>query len=164
MGVGLIHLQRIRHFLPQPKRRRRRGRRYDHIHFLESVGEVASNQRPHLLRPQIIGVVVAGGQRVSPQHNSPLHFRAEATFARFAIHLDQRAARHAQPVSNSIVASQIRAGLRRGDDVVRRQSRSPCAAYPAEYTWQPVFSNFKRANGPLSTFSLYTRHTNPTPK
>ena len=49
---------------------------------LERALEVRGDELPHLLRLQVVRVVVAGGQHVRAGHDAALHFRAEAFAAR----------------------------------------------------------------------------------
>ena len=52
------------------------------INLLEGRIEVALDQAPHLLRLEIIGVVIAGGQHIGAIEDAPLHLGAEAGRAR----------------------------------------------------------------------------------
>ena len=52
----------------------------------EAVLEIALDQRPHLLRAQVIGVVIAGGKHVGADHDAPAHLLAEAGGARVLVH------------------------------------------------------------------------------
>ena len=78
-------------------------------------------KRAHLLRPQIVSVVVAGGQHVGADHDAPAHFLAETRRARVLVHVDDVAAGNAQPVAHAVIAREIGRRLRRRDDVVSRQ-------------------------------------------
>ena len=49
-----------------------------HVEPLEGVVEVALDERAHLLRLQVVGVVVAGGERVRAEHDAALDLGAEA--------------------------------------------------------------------------------------
>ena len=44
----------------------------------ERLGEVAQDQRAHLLRPQVVGVVIAGRQHIGADQDAPPHLGAEA--------------------------------------------------------------------------------------
>ena len=119
VDIGKIHRHRIVDLLAQLERRERRHRRHDRVHLLERLRVIARHQRPHLLRLQIIRVVVARAQHVGPQHDPPLALRAEPFVARLAIHLLQRArGLGAARIAHAVIARQIRARLRRADDVV----------------------------------------------
>src|SRR5579871_3701701 len=76
--VGEVHRQRVRHLLAELEGGDRRGRGDQRVHLLEGLGEVPANQGPDLLGLGVVRVVVAGGERVRPEHDSPLHLRAEA--------------------------------------------------------------------------------------
>jgi hypothetical protein len=54
----------------------------DHIAGFERALEVAANQRAHLLTLQIVGVVIAGRERESAEHDAALDLGAEALGAR----------------------------------------------------------------------------------
>ena len=83
--------------------------------------EIALDQRAHLLRPQIISVVIAGGEHIGADHDAPAHFLAEAGRARRLVHLDDVAAGHAQPVAHAVIAREIGRRLGRRHDVIGRQ-------------------------------------------
>ena len=84
-----------------------------------ALREIARNQRAHFLRLQIICVIIARAQHISAQHDAALALRAEAFAACVAIHLGQRAGvRGARSVAHAVIARQVRAGFRRGDDVI----------------------------------------------
>ena len=73
--------------------RRGRGARADeHVDLLERRGEVALHERAHLLRAAVVGVVVAGAQRVGAEDDAALHLGAEAGLARRGHDLLDRAA------------------------------------------------------------------------
>ncbi len=84
--------ERIVDLLAEAERGGRRDRRDDRVAALEDALEVAPDERPHLLRLQVVGVVVAGRERVGPEHDAALHLGAEARGARLPVHLEQAAA------------------------------------------------------------------------
>jgi hypothetical protein len=101
-----------------------RGRRHragDHIHLLEGALEVLFDQRAHLLRLEIVGVVVAGAERVGAQHDAPLDLRAKAFAARARKFSNMVWRAGAVAKAHAVVARQVGAGLGRGDQVVDRQ-------------------------------------------
>ena len=61
---------------------RRAGRRDERVDLLEGLVEVALDQRADLLRLQVVGVVVAGRERVRAEHDAALDLGAEAAAAR----------------------------------------------------------------------------------
>src|ERR1700722_8708544 len=87
--ISQIHLQRVGCLLPELERRSRRRRRHNRIHFLKRFGEISCNQSPHLLRAQIISIVIPRRQRIGAKHQPPLHLRTKASFASLPIHIDQ---------------------------------------------------------------------------
>ena len=54
-----VHLQRVGRLLAEPERGRGRGGHGHDVALAERALEVAPDQRPHLLRAQVVGVVVA---------------------------------------------------------------------------------------------------------
>ena len=59
--------------------------------------EVALDQRAHLLRAQIIGVVIAGRQHIGADHHAPAHLLAETFGARLLVHVGDVAASTRRP-------------------------------------------------------------------
>ena len=76
--VGQVHGHRVVGPLPDRERGRRGGRRDQHVDLLERRVEVPADQRAHLLRLAVVGVVVAARQRVRAEHDPALDLRAEA--------------------------------------------------------------------------------------
>ncbi len=103
------------------ERRRRGDRGSDHIHALESLLEIALDQRAHFLRLPVVGVVIAGGKGIGAQHDAPLDLRPEASAARAPEDIPERLGLGARAVADAVVARQVGGGLRRGDQVVHRQ-------------------------------------------
>ena len=79
--------------------------------LLERALEVVPNQRAHLLRFQIVGVVVAGRKREGAEHDAALHLGAEALRARRLVELDVVLGVDAQAVADAVVAREIRTRL-----------------------------------------------------
>src|SRR5690348_14494128 len=75
-----IHFVRIR-YLANLECHRWRGGTDQHIETFESAGEIFRDQRAHLLRLLIIGVVVAGGERVGTEHDAALDLLPEPKLA-----------------------------------------------------------------------------------
>ena len=85
--------------------------------------EVAADQRADALRLPVVGVVVAGRQRVGAEHDPALHLGAEARAARLARTSRARRRRvDAQAVADAVVARQVRGRLGRRDQVVGGQA------------------------------------------
>ena len=76
--VVQIHRDRIGGLLADAEGRARRRRRQQHVALLERLVEIALDQRAHLLRPGVIGVVIAGRQHIGADQDAALHLRAEA--------------------------------------------------------------------------------------
>ena len=134
----------------------------------KAVSKSSLTRRAHLLRLAVVGVVVAGRERVRADHDAPLDLRAETLAARALVHLDEVfGAVGAVAVAHAVEARQVRAGLGRRDDVVRRQgvlgvrqAASPRTCRRAPRSSRTVSS--KRARTPGSTPSA--RYSTGTPK
>ncbi len=106
-------------FSPSPKATEGEVGRDDEVELGEGGGEVGGDLGPHLLRLAVVGVVVAGGERVGAEHDPPLDLGAEALGPGLLVHLDHVAARlRPHPVADAVVAGEVRGGLGRGDHVV----------------------------------------------
>src|SRR5437764_6659026 len=119
-------------YLTQLEGYRGRGRADQHIEAFKGAGEVLRNQRAHLLRAFVIGVVVAGRERVGAQHDTPLDLLAETVLARLLQrfpHVGSVAIGIA--VFHAVIASEVRTGLGRGNDVVH--------GYGVFCVWQRYF-------------------------
>src|SRR5205823_13750381 len=86
-NVRQVHLQRIG-ALAQLERGHRRRWRNQNIYLFESAREILADQLSHLLRAQVVGVVITGAQNVSAENNSAFHFRAETFCASAAIEIE----------------------------------------------------------------------------
>src|SRR5205814_10682614 len=96
----------------------RRGRRDERVHLLEDADLLVLYERPNLLRLDVVGVVVAGRERVRAEDHPALDLRAEAFAAGAAIRLEQVGSLDAQAVADAVVAGEVRGGFGRLDDVV----------------------------------------------
>src|SRR5947208_1854166 len=89
--------------------------------------------RAHLLRLAVVRLVVAGGQRVRPEHDAPLGLVAEALVPRALVQLGQVVVDvGAVAVADAVVACKVGRGLGGRDQVVARQpvlDRSRQAAF-----------------------------------
>ena len=119
-----VHLQRVARLLAEAKgRRRRRGRR-DRVARLEGALEVAADERPHLLRAQVVRVVVAGGERERAEDDAALDLGPEARVACPPVHRAQvGVSAFATAVAHAVVAGEVARGLGGGDEVVGRRPR-----------------------------------------
>ena len=121
-----VHRQRVVELLAELERRRRRGRREQHVGVGERLREVLADQRAHLLRLAVVGVVVAARQGVRAQDDAALHLVAEAGLAGRPHHLlgagrlDALGVRP-QPVAHRVEAGQVAGRLGREDQVVGRE-------------------------------------------
>ena len=85
--------------------------------------ELVADDRPHLLRLPVVGVVVARRERVGAEHDPALRLVAEARRRACArTSRGRRRRRHAEPVADAVVAGEVRRRLRRGDQVVAGQA------------------------------------------
>ena len=83
-----------------------------------SGGVLARDHRPHLLRLAVVGLVVAGRERVGAEHDPPLRLVAEAGVARPLDHLVVAVGVDAEPVADAVVAGEVRGRLGGSDQVV----------------------------------------------
>jgi hypothetical protein len=75
--------------------------------------------RPHLLRTQVVGVVVAGRQGKGAERDAPLDLGAEAAVARVAVELSEvGSALGAYAVADAVVAREVARGLGGRHEVV----------------------------------------------
>src|SRR5439155_15279756 len=119
--VVQVHRERVC-FLPVLEGHVRRHGRHDQVHATERGVEVAAYECPHLLGAPVIRLVVPGREDVGPEHDPALDLGAEARRTRAARHLDEvLRSGDAQTVLHTVVARQIRRGLRRSDHVVGRE-------------------------------------------
>ncbi len=87
----------------------------------KAVLEILLDQGADLLRAQIIGVVIAGGEHIGADHDAAAHFVAKAFGAGVLVQFADRAAGHAQAVAHAVVAREVGRGFRRRHDVIGRQ-------------------------------------------
>jgi hypothetical protein len=72
-----VHRQRVIAVLADRKAVVGRNRRGDDIHLFESPLEIRQDERAHLLRLPVIGIVIPGRQGIGAQHDAPLDLRPE---------------------------------------------------------------------------------------
>src|SRR5262249_31578615 len=73
------------------------------------------------VRAEVVGVVVAGRQRVGAEQDAPLHFRAESRAPRVGVErVHVVAPLMTKAVAHAVEARQVRAGFRGRHQVVRR--------------------------------------------
>ena len=82
VDVGKVHGQRIVALLADFEGRGRRGGRYDGVDFGKGAQEFLGEDAADLLRLEVVGVVVAGGERVGAEEDAALDLGAEALVAR----------------------------------------------------------------------------------
>ena len=120
--VGQVHRHRVVGPLADVERGGRRRRRDEDVHLAERRVEVPDDQRPHLLRLAVVGVVVAAGQGVGAEHDPALDLGAEARPPGMAAMTSSaRAAAGPQPVPHAVEPGQVGRDLARRDQVVRGQ-------------------------------------------
>jgi len=78
VDVHEVHLKGIIHLLSGPERRAGRDGRQKAVHMLEGAVKVFLDQPPYLLGLEVIGVVIARGEDITPKHYSTLDLRAES--------------------------------------------------------------------------------------
>ncbi len=117
-----VHGQRVVELLAELERRGGRRRRDQHVDLLERGVEVALDERAHLLRAAVVGVVVAGAQRVGAEDYPALDLGAEPGLARRRHDvLDGAAAGrvHAEAEAHRVELGEVARRLRGEDQVVR---------------------------------------------
>ena len=121
--VREVHRDRVGHLRAEREGDGRRRRRDQGIEALRPERiEVALDERPDLLRLEVVGVVVAGRQGVGPEHDPALDLGTEALAARGEVAGQDVAVRpEARPEADPVVAGQVGRRLGRRDDVVRRE-------------------------------------------
>src|ERR1700733_12008198 len=92
---------------------------------IDAVGEhaleVALDEGADFLRPYIIGVVVAGGEHVGADHQTPSHFWPEAPGASLLVKLGDVGPRLSQAVAHAVIAREIARGFRGRHYIISRQ-------------------------------------------
>ena len=97
--------------------------------LLEGGLEVVGDQRADLLRLAVVGVVVAGGERVGADHDAAFDLVAEARLARLGVHASSvRGVLGAEAVADAVVAGEVRRALGGRDQVVGGERRAGSAA------------------------------------
>ena len=89
--------------------------------MLKSADKIVTNQSAHLLRLEIIGIIITGRQHVSADHDAAFDFNAETGAAGIGIHVVQMFAGHSQSVTQTIVTRQIGRRFRRRDNIIGGQ-------------------------------------------
>ena len=122
-GIRQVHRDRVGQSVTEAEGDRRRGRRDQRIEALRPQRvEVGLDQRPDLLRLQVVGVVVARRQGVRPEHDPTLDLRPEAPAAGGQVVREHVAVAEPRPEPDAVVAGQVRRGLGRSHDVVGRET------------------------------------------
>ena len=89
---------------------------------VKCLGEVAQDQRPHLLRAQVVGVVIAGRQHVGADHDAPPNLGAESRRAGALIQIAQIFAVLTQAEAHAVIACEVGRRLGGRDDVIGGQA------------------------------------------
>ena len=117
--IGEIHLERVRGAFADFERRCRRSRCRDDINLLKGGIEIGFDERSHFLRLFVVGILIAGTERESAEHDAAFHLLSEPFAARLFIESEQLFRFFGSvSVSHAVISRQIRARLRRGDDVI----------------------------------------------
>src|SRR5690606_37472829 len=78
VDVGQVQVHRIIDIFAHRKGWRRGGGTDDHVHSVEFRHEIILDHPTDLLRLQVVGIVIAGGQGVGAHHDTALYLVAEA--------------------------------------------------------------------------------------
>ena len=117
-----VHGERVGGLLAQLERDGGRGGSDDQVDLREGGAEVLGDLRAHALGAAVVGVVVAGGERVGAEHDAALDLCAEAVVARARVHVEQvGGVGGAQPVAHAVEAGEVGGGLGGGEHVVGGQ-------------------------------------------
>ena len=119
-----VHRERVVELVPELEGRRRAGRRHEDVDPVEGGGEVTRDEGADLLRLAVVGVVVAGGQRVGAEDDAALHLVAEAgvTGGRHDLLGRVRAVvTDPEAVAHGVELREVRRRLARQDQVVGGQ-------------------------------------------
>src|SRR5438552_12988816 len=120
-NVGKVHLQWVSNAFAQLKCCYWRSRRDQCVDFFESLSEIAANQLPHLLRAQIICVVITGAQNVSTKNDSAFHFRSKTFLTCAAIKIEHiLGIFRAISVTHAVETSEVRGSFRGSNNVINR--------------------------------------------
>jgi hypothetical protein len=121
--VGEVHGERVLRFLADREGDGGTRRAEQQVVVLERSGVLLRDHRAHLLGLSVERVVIAGGEGVRADEDAPARLWAEALPARTRIEGGQIAvASRTKAVANAVVAGEVRAGFRRGDEVVAGQA------------------------------------------
>ena len=90
----------------------------DEVYLFKSGFEVALDERAHLLRLSVVGIVISCRKCVGAQHDTPRHFRAELLSARFEEHIPERICFCAGTIADPIETRQVSRSLCRSQNVV----------------------------------------------
>ncbi len=122
-GADVVHVHRHRvvGLRAEGERRGGRGRRQQQVELLVGGVEVVGDQPSDLLGGAVVRVVVARRERVGAEHDAALHLVAEPGRPRGVVHLGRRRRVDPETEPHAVVARQVRAGLGRREDVVRRE-------------------------------------------
>src|SRR5881396_76198 len=83
------------------------------------IPQILPNQLAHLLRAQIIRIVIAGAQNVSAKNDPAFYFRAETFLSRAAVMIEEISWMFGpMSVAYAIKAGEIRRSLRRCQNVI----------------------------------------------
>ena len=119
INIPQIHLNRICQALSQLRRGGGRHRPKNQIVFFKGSVEGLLNQRFHLQRLQIVGIVIAGTQHERPKHDAAFYFLPKALRAGFLVHIMKALTGFgAVTVLNAVKPLQVGTGLRRRDGIV----------------------------------------------
>ena len=102
-------------------RRCRRGRGQQKIRLLKTGVKRLLDERLHLKRLIIVGIVIARGQRERAEHDAPLDLRAESFASRRQIQVVQIFIfLRTETVFHAVITGQVAARLRARQNVIRR--------------------------------------------
>ena len=116
--VREVHRERVLRLLAELEGDGRRGRTDEDVELLEGGCVLLRDHGANPLRLTVVGVVVAGRERVGAEHDPALRLVAEAGVARLLVHLANVGSVDPQPVADAVVPGQVRGSLGGSHEVV----------------------------------------------
>src|SRR5437667_5255701 len=116
-----VHLDRVVGLVADRKRGRRRCRADDDVAAFVDALEILGNQPPHLLRLEVVRIVIAMREHVGADQDPTLDLGAETFGPRLLVHVEQVGILlRTVTIAHAVETRQVRRRFRRRDDVIDR--------------------------------------------